>query len=683
MSFSARRLLPLLLSLGLAPICLGCGDDSNPAGTPSAGKDVGAVEASKNVGKAPPPSALPSSKRPSEDAIPAGAVSRWYDDLMNGQKAGAYHVVWVQSTWQGHPTVRDTTTVTSSTARDMAGTVDVFESTTVMMTERGVDGTLWWSKSVFTQARNRKTTSETTWTGAGYDYVARLNGVEEKKHVATPTPVQLDAESFLGPKIVSGEAKPGSKWTIRVLNVRAERVQEQTLEVLGVEPGPSESGADVPCTKVRQVDPETQAEVLLWIDGDGAVARVKESRSELRRVSRDTARERPTEPATFSITAQQFPPIDRIFSAERVLVDVHLRADPDRPLPDFPASPWSRVTGVEGNDKEGHVIHVEMKAYDAPDAHATIPVTDPVFKKDLESTLLLCTDQPDVVTTARKVVGDEKDARKAAQKIADYVFTMLRKEAPSVGNLSAVEILRERKGYCSDHCVLFTALCRAVGIPARRCSGFVCVGSIWGAHAWSEIWTGAWMGVDPTTADVGTAARYLFYGYSDDPTSHPDVVSNRALERMRFEVRHLDEGEDHIDLSDADTWTFFDAEKKVASQRLAGLEFRDWPADWSIDLENNGKAFVRGPNFAANIVVYPDQGYRGVRYLRRDVAGREDRFSGAPAVVFRAPGRRSVGVSSRRRVVRIDLSTHDESADADAILTTLEKVMKRTFTPRP
>ena len=129
-------------------------------------------------------------------------------------------------------------------------------------------------------------------------------------------------------------------------------MREERLEVVGVEPGPSEGG-EVPCTKVREVDPETKSETLLWFDKDGAIARLKVLSTEIRRVSPEVARRRPASPASFSITVPASPPLERVFSADRLLVDLHLRGDPDRPLPEFPASPWSRVTGVEGSDAEG------------------------------------------------------------------------------------------------------------------------------------------------------------------------------------------------------------------------------------------------------------------------------------------------------------------------------------------
>src|SRR5437870_9432805 len=105
-------------------------------------------------------------------------------------------------------------------------------------------------------------------------------------------------------------------------------------------------------------------ETTLWFDAEGAIARVKTLSTEIRRVTEARARSNPARAASYSITAVANPPIERIFSADRVLVDVRVARDPDRPLPDFPASPFSRVTGVDGNDKDGFTVHAELTAYD-------------------------------------------------------------------------------------------------------------------------------------------------------------------------------------------------------------------------------------------------------------------------------------------------------------------------------
>jgi transglutaminase-like putative cysteine protease len=597
---------------------------------------------------------------------------------MQGEKAGWSHVVWTSSTWNGKPTVHDRTVTHTRTVRDMAGTMDVFENEDVSDCERGEDGTWWETKSVEREAGGRETTTVIRWTGDGYDLVRTLNGVEEKKRVDVAAPVPLEAEPVLGRRIRDGTLAVGAKVDLPVLDFQAGKVKTQTIEVVAREDVEGESGK-VPCFKVVQRDPETHSEFALWIDEHGSYARSKGPLEERRRVGEAAAKRLPARPARFSITARMSPPVERIFSAERTLVDVRLKGDPSRPLPEIPDSPWSRVTSVDGDDERGWTLHAELRAYDAPKAAARIPVTDPAFAKDLESTVLLCTKHPKVVEKAKEVVGGETDARKAAQRIADFVFG-LTKESSEVGEMTAVEILDRMQGDCSEHATLFVALCRAAGIPARRCSGWVCVGSLWGGHAWAEIWVGQWIGADPTTDDVGTAARYLFFGRDDDPTTHAGVVSERIRGRIELSVTHVDEGDDHVDLTDEASLKRIDRDAGTASQKLVGLELRGMPKDWSVSWRDSTGGVVRGPGLFARIHVMADQGYRDLTRSEGDEVKRAT-FGGAPALVSGEGSQRTVQVASRKRRVRIDLML--TGSDPDATFAQFEKAIAPSFAERP
>ena len=714
-----RLLVPRVLALlfGAASFLLlpACGDDPAPKTPPvSRPAGVAAVRVPVADPTPAPPAPAPAPSAPTVAggklaAPPAGPVeerptpdstsTRWYEGRVDGKRMFTLEVVWTDSTWKGKKTVRDVTTQRSASAREMGPMVDVFSSVTVTETERGDDGTLWFTRSNVREAQregepDRLTVEQTTWTGDGYDHVATLNGVEDRKRVPTATPTILDAESFLGRRIARGELKPGDTFPMRQADVRKEKVVERVLEVVGPDTVEGPDGS-VPTTKVKETDPETKSVTWEWFDATGVIVRLKAGSTEIRRITESAAKQRQAEPASFSITLEASPALERSFSADRMRVDVRLKPDPDRPLPEFADSPWSRPLGVEGDDAKGWTIHTEFRAYDAPaDAHATIPVTDPAFAKDLKPTLLMPCMHEDVQKAARGVIQGETDAKKAVAKLSEYVFTRLKKQSGPVPDATAVEILRDKMGDCSEHALLFVALCRAVGIPARRCQGFVCVGSLWGGHAWAEVWVGAWMGVDPTTNDVGTSARYLFYGYPDDPESRGDLVSSLVARRMSLDVVRLEEGDEVVDLTKPETLRVVDEEGRRADQHLVGLSFRDLPKDWTVTLPDEdeakfkGDAIVRGPDFVALVHVGADQGYRGMRNLRRHAKwpnAKEITFAGAPAVIARKDRERVIAVASRRRVVLIDLEASDSDAtpDLEDLVKRLETVMAASFTPKP
>ena len=124
-----------------------------------------------------------------------------------------------------------------------------------------------------------------------------------------------------------------------------------------------------------------------------------------------------------------------------------------------------------------------------------IPVRDPRLSSYLEATPFMQSDHPRIRALARQIVAGETDARKAALRIKDWVYGQIAKE-PTVSIPNALEVLRTRKGDCNEHTVLFNALARAAGIPARTAVGVVYVRGAFYYHAWSEVWLGEWVTLD-------------------------------------------------------------------------------------------------------------------------------------------------------------------------------------------
>jgi transglutaminase-like putative cysteine protease len=615
-------------------------------------------------------------------ALPAtateDATERWYEVQVNGQKQGYFQVVWAPSTWEGKKTLHDTTTQVTKSVRNMMGVKDVFETTQTVDIERDADGSLWWQR-VRVEEATRVTTEELTWTGKGYRHVAQLGDQKEQViEVATETPVMTDSESFLGHLLRAGKLEVGAKFEMPTLNVRARRVDKLELTILEPETIADESGEDVQCVRVRERHPESGSESTMWLDPAGAFVRIQsDSGMRISRVPATTAKKMPVRPAEMRITTPSYPTLERSFSADRLWVDLHLQADSTRKLPKFPDSPWSRVLGVEGSEKDGWVFKLELRKYDSQEKTATIPVTDEVFTRDLESTVLMQSDHPRIKAIAKEAIGDETDARRAAHKLARFVIEFLRdKSSPDVAQASALEILDLRCGDCSEHGLLFVTLCRAAGIPARRCSGYVNIGSAWGAHAWAEIWTGQWIAADPTTGEIGGGARYLFFGYGDQPGSYPGVISSRVRGRMRFIATKIQEGEAIYDLSDSNKHRIHDPEGRRYLHVLCGLEIREIPDGWSASLSGTGSMTVRGgevSTFRAGLTASADQGYTYEYWAspRRRGQFLETTFGGAPALVARFGNRRIYRIFSRRR--QVVMNVHGASTDD---LAKLERCLK-------
>ena len=125
-----------------------------------------------------------------------------------------------------------------------------------------------------------------------------------------------------------------------------------------------------------------------------------------------------------------------------------------------------------------------------------LPQTNPEFAPDLAPTPFLQSTHPRLVAQARQILGTERDALQATRRLLDWTYTALDK-TPTVGMPTALGTLESKKGDCNEHAVLFTALARAAGLPARVAAGVVYVDGAFYYHAWAEVWLGQWVAVDP------------------------------------------------------------------------------------------------------------------------------------------------------------------------------------------
>jgi hypothetical protein len=185
-----------------------------------------------------------------------------------------------------------------------------------------------------------------------------------------------------------------------------------------------------------------------------------------------------------------------------------------------------------------------------------------------------------------------------------------------------LQILDDMVGDCSEHALLFNGLCRAAGIPVRPCSGYVCIGSDWGAHSWSEIWVGRWIGADATTNEIGTRARYILLSRPEEPGAWARITAERTTIVIRR--AEYDDGTIEID-GDAEP------DPEIAS----GIRLGPVPDGWEVTRGAKGTT-IRGPDFVASASIAPDHGYRALRMLiLRMRGGREGTFGGRPAAVTR------------------------------------------------
>ena len=141
---------------------------------------------------------------------------------------------------------------------------------------------------------------------------------------------------------------------------------------------------------------------------------------------------------------------------------------------------------------------------------------------------------------ARQAVGDAATPAEQVARLVAFVAEWV-EDAWEPGALTLSQLLQRRRGDCTEHAALFTALARALGLPARTVAGLCWMGDAagtFGGHAWSEVvLDGAWTPVDPTRGQTRIDAGHVRLGHEGGPSG----LSLRG--KLRFELLEARRGE--------------------------------------------------------------------------------------------------------------------------------------------
>jgi len=156
--------------------------------------------------------------------------------------------------------------------------------------------------------------------------------------------------------------------------------------------------------------------------------------------------------------------------------------------------------------RAGDTLIVRREPRASLEAVYRLPSRDTALAPWLGPEPLVRSTAPSIRAAAREIVGGESDPASAALRLTHWVAAHLRKEV-TPGVPSAARVLAQGRGDCNELTVLYVALARAAGLPARPVAGLVDLGGRFYYHAWPEVYLGDWVAVDPTLdqfpADAG------------------------------------------------------------------------------------------------------------------------------------------------------------------------------------
>ena len=153
----------------------------------------------------------------------------------------------------------------------------------------------------------------------------------------------------------------------------------------------------------------------------------------------------------------------------------------------------------------------------------------------IKETMFIQSKDPQIVSLSQEIIKEEKDMIKASRLINDWVYRNIEK-VPTMSVPMSTEVLKTKRGDCNEHATLFTALSRASGIPARIAIGLIYKDGFFYYHAWSEIYAGQWIAIDPTLGQFPADAAHirLITGDIDRQMRILPVIGKIKIEGMEY-----------------------------------------------------------------------------------------------------------------------------------------------------
>ncbi len=263
--------------------------------------------------------------------------------------------------------------------------------------------------------------------------------------------------------------------------------------------------------------------VLSWVDGQGRTLKEESPAGlSLRRETAQEAKNLPSQGVSLDFVAQTAIPVAIPIEDAATKKVIQLKLGGVR-LGNF------QLAG--GRQRlDGDRLEIRLEELKEVSSYK-IPIKEARLQSYLQPTAFLQSNHPSIRALSGQILQGETNALRAALKIKNWVYKEIAKE-PTVSIPNALEVLRTKRGDCNEHTVLFNALARAAGIPAKTVVGVVYLRGAFYYHAWSEIWLGEWVSIDSVLnqfpADV-THIKFL-EGEIDRQIDMLQLIGNLKIE---------------------------------------------------------------------------------------------------------------------------------------------------------
>jgi len=316
-------------------------------------------------------------------------------------------------------------------------------------------------------------------------------------------PEDFSSELAVFAAVARGALKPGESRTLTAFVPQVSALDTETITV-GEPEVISVQGEAQRCYPLRVTMQQVGSEIRAWVNQRGEVVRYQLPtllNALVERVSQTEALAQ-LSPLVLANSIG----LDRALPRTETLTKVTLRATAMGQ--DVAALvPSSRRQQTEPTEDGATKITVWRQQ--PPRQSVNLPVVQADLAAYLRATPMAQSEDPQIQRLARRIVGEEQSAWPAAVALHNWVYRNLTKVESEPRPITALEVLEQKRGDCSEHALLLATLARAVGIPSRLIAGLSALGDKYFYHAWVEVWVGEWVEMDPTWNQTLVDAGHL------------------------------------------------------------------------------------------------------------------------------------------------------------------------------
>jgi hypothetical protein len=193
---------------------------------------------------------------------------------------------------------------------------------------------------------------------------------------------------------------------------------------------------------------------------------------------------------------------------------------------------------IDADNPQRGFLEITVPTVDASNA-PDLPIAGNDAEQFLKSTVYIQANDSEIRAKALEILEGETNSWSAAEKLCRWVHGRIIDKNLTVGFGSALQTLESLEGDCTEHTVLFIALARSVGLPARVCAGIVFQRDAFYYHFWPEVYVGEWVAMEPTLGQIQADALHIQLAgstlESDSMLEFGEGVM-RTLNQLKIEV---------------------------------------------------------------------------------------------------------------------------------------------------